>query len=48
MVDLWALSGFVRVGSVLGLGVTLLVAAFLFERLVLRESQSSDPSTEEP
>ena len=38
VVDLWALSGFVRVGSVLGLGVTLLLAAFLFERLVLRES----------
>ena len=38
VVDLWALSGFVRVGSVLGLGITLLLAAFLFERLVLRES----------
>jgi uncharacterized membrane protein len=37
VVDLWSLSGFVRVGSVLGLGVLLLVAAFLFERLVLRE-----------
>jgi uncharacterized membrane protein len=38
IVDLWALSGFVRVGSVLGLGMSLLVAAFLFERLVLRRS----------
>ncbi len=36
-VDLWSLQGFVRVGSVLGLGVSLLVAAFLFERLVLRQ-----------
>jgi len=35
-VDLWSLSGFVRVGSVAALGVSLLVAAFLFERLVLR------------
>lgn len=34
--DLWSLSGFVRVGSLLGLGVSLLLAAFLFERLVLR------------
>ncbi len=36
--DLWSLSGFVRVGSVAGLGVTLLVAAFVFERLVLRRA----------
>lgn len=35
-VDLWSLSGLVRVGSVAGLGVSLLLAAFLFERLVLR------------
>ncbi|MCK6507102.1 DUF2339 domain-containing protein, partial [Myxococcota bacterium] len=41
-VDLWALSGFARVGSVLGLGVTLLLSAFLFERLVLR-SERTDP-----
>ena len=37
-VDLWSLSGFVRVGSLLGLGVSLLLAAFLFERLVLRRN----------
>lgn len=36
VVDLWALSGFVRVASVGALGVCLLLAAFLFERLVLR------------
>jgi uncharacterized membrane protein len=36
VVDLWDLSGFVRVGSVMGLGATLLLAAFLFERIVLR------------
>jgi uncharacterized membrane protein len=34
--DMWSLPGFVRVGSLLGLGFILLVAAFLFERLVLR------------
>lgn len=33
-VDLWGLSGFARVGSVGGLAVTLLLAAFVFERLV--------------
>ena len=37
VVDLWSLPGFIRVGSLLGLGVFLIVAAFLFERLVLRE-----------
>ena len=42
VVDLWALSGFVRVGSVLGLGLSLLLAAFLFERLVLRQDRESD------
>ena len=35
--DLWALAGFVRVGSVFGLGITLLLAALMFELLVLRE-----------
>lgn len=53
-VDLWSLSGFVRVGSLLGLGVSLLLAAFLFERLVLRrdadgagadESGPADPDS---
>ncbi len=34
--DLWDLSGFVRVGSIGALGVTLIVAAFLFEKLVVR------------
>lgn len=38
-VDLWQLSGFARVGSVLGLGLTLLISAFLFERLVLRQDR---------
>lgn len=35
--DLWTMPGFVRVGSLIGLGVTLLVSAVLFNRLVLRE-----------
>ncbi|NOY25594.1 MAG: DUF2339 domain-containing protein [Oligoflexia bacterium] len=48
-VDLWALSGFARVGSVLGLGVPLLVSAFLFERLVLRaDPLSHDPLPHDP
>jgi uncharacterized membrane protein len=37
LIDLWSLPGFIRVGSLLGLGLFLMVAAFLFERLVLRE-----------
>jgi uncharacterized membrane protein len=45
LIDLWSLSGFARVGSVLGLGGSLLIAAFAFERLVLR-SRNDDP--EEP
>jgi uncharacterized membrane protein len=58
LVDLWSLSGFVRVGSIAGLGVTLLVAAFVFERLVLRRDEadadppepndSTDPDVLEP
>jgi uncharacterized membrane protein len=36
LVDLWSLSGFARVGSLLGLGGSLLLAAWLFERLDLR------------
>ena len=35
-VDLWDLSGFARVGSLGCLAVSLLIAALLFERLVLR------------
>ncbi|MCB9778668.1 MAG: DUF2339 domain-containing protein [Alphaproteobacteria bacterium] len=42
-VDLWALEGFARVGSVLGLGVCLLLSAFLFERLVLRGEPVAPP-----
>jgi len=37
--DLWGLSGLARVGSVACLAVSLLLAALLFERLVLRSSR---------
>ena len=37
LLDVWSLPGMVRVGSLVGLGLFLLVSAFLFERLVLRE-----------
>ncbi|MFT5684756.1 MAG: putative membrane protein, partial [Myxococcota bacterium] len=40
--DLWALEGLARVGSAMGLGLTLLTAAFLFERLVLRQPAQED------
>lgn len=43
LVDLWDLSGFARVGSIGGLALTLIVAAFLFERLV----RGSRPAPEE-
>lgn len=37
--DIWTLPGFVRVGSLVGLGAILLISALLFERLVLREDK---------
>lgn len=40
--DLWSLAGLARVGSAMGLGLTLLTAAFLFERLVLRQPAQED------
>jgi uncharacterized membrane protein len=43
-VDVWDLAGFVRVASVGGLAIALLVAAFVFERLVLRGSQLVEDS----
>ena len=45
--DLWSLSGFARVGSVMGLGATLLLAAFLFERLVLRRQRAQAASEDD-
>jgi uncharacterized membrane protein len=42
--DMWSLPGFIRVGSLLGLGGILLVAAFLFERLVLRSDADGGAS----
>jgi uncharacterized membrane protein len=43
LVDLWDLTGFVRVGSLLCLALSLLVAAFVFERLVLRTTGPTTP-----
>lgn len=40
LVDLWDLTGFVRVGSLLCLAVCLLLAAVAFERLVIRNPVS--------
>lgn len=42
--DLWTMPGFVRVGSLIGLGFTLIVAAVLFNRLVLREPSNAGES----
>lgn len=42
LVDLAMLEGIARVGSLIGLGVTLLVAAVLFDRLVLRDPRPSE------
>ncbi len=39
LADLWQLHGLVRVGSIMGLGVFLLVAAVLLQRVVLSESE---------
>lgn len=41
LIDLWSLSGLARVGSIMGLGVFLLFAALLFQRVVLREEQDA-------
>jgi len=42
LLDVWSLPGLVRVGSLMGLGLFLIVAAFLFERLVLRRPEAVD------
>ena len=45
--DLWGMSGFIRVGSIGALGVTLITAAFLFERLVVRGFREETPTLTE-
>ncbi|MFT4978964.1 MAG: putative membrane protein, partial [Myxococcota bacterium] len=45
LIDLWSLSGLARVGSIMGLGVFLLFAALLFQRVVLREEKDSGESS---
>jgi uncharacterized membrane protein len=42
LLDVWSLPGLVRVGSLMGLGLFLIIAAFLFERLVLRGPTTFD------
>ncbi len=37
--DLWQLHGLIRVGSIMGLGVLLLVAAVLLQRVALSTSE---------
>jgi uncharacterized membrane protein len=45
--DLWGMTGFIRVGSIGALGVTLIVAAFLFEKLVVRGFRDETSPIEE-
>ncbi|MEQ1566627.1 MAG: DUF2339 domain-containing protein, partial [Myxococcota bacterium] len=45
--DLWGLRGFVRVGSLACLGVSLLLAAVAFERLVLRSTKRAGDRPQE-
>ncbi len=44
--DVWTMRGFVRVGSLLGLGVSLLLAALLFEWLVIRGGRHASKEEE--
>jgi uncharacterized membrane protein len=50
LVDLWQLSGLVRIGSLFGVAVTLILAALAFQRLVLRDARPrrDDRSEERP
>ena len=41
--DLWSLSGLARVGSLIGMGASLVFAAYVFERLVLRRQAADGP-----
>jgi uncharacterized membrane protein len=42
LIDLWQLSGLVRVGSLFGVAITLILAALAFQRLVLRDAGKDD------
>jgi uncharacterized membrane protein len=46
LLDLWQLSGFVRVGSLFGVAVTLIVAALAFQRLVLQAHRREEREEE--
>ncbi|MDG1480808.1 MAG: DUF2339 domain-containing protein [Myxococcota bacterium] len=41
LADLWQLHGMIRVGSIMGLGIFLLVAAVMLQRVVLSESEAA-------
>ncbi len=47
LLDLWQLSGLVRVGSLFGVAVSLILAALAFQRLVLRDADRHDGDSEE-
>jgi uncharacterized membrane protein len=40
--DLWRLSGFYRVGSFAGMAIALILAAIVFQRIVMRD-RPADP-----
>ncbi len=42
LLDLWQLSGIVRVGSLFGVAITLILAALAFQRLVLRDESKEE------
>lgn len=44
LLDLWQLSGIVRVGSLFGVAITLILAALAFQRLVLRADDDEEAS----
>ena len=48
LLDLWQLEGFVRVGSLFGVAITLIVSALAFQRLVLRDLRQDHDDEEAP
>jgi len=47
LLDLWQLEGIVRVGSLFGVAITLIIAAVAFQRLVLRADREQEREEEE-
>ena len=48
LLDLWQLEGIVRVGSLFGVAITLIVAAVAFQRLVLQADRDHQRDQEDP